>query len=68
MPGMSEPQILNTLRTKADQIAGTIAHYEDRLERAGRDLSHVNAVIALFEAGEDVAPYVDQTACSSAER
>lgn len=59
MPGMSDSQILNTLRTKADQIAGTIAHYEDKLERARRDLSHVNAVMALYEAGEDVAPYVD---------
>lgn len=57
---MSDPQVLNTLRTKADQIAGTIAQYEERLQRARSNLSHVNAVMALYEAGdEDAAPYVD---------
>ena len=40
---MSEPQIVNTLRSKRREIESAIAGYEKALEQARLDLAHVNA-------------------------
>ncbi len=50
---MSDPQILNTLRTKRDEIERTIAYLEGKLKEARIDFSHVNAVMRLYEVGSD---------------
>lgn len=49
---MSDPQITVTLRNKRNQIEAAIAAYEKKIEAARRDLAHVNATIAMFEAPE----------------
>lgn len=46
---MSEPQIVNTLGAKRDELERIIVSYEKATEAARRDLSHVNATLALFE-------------------
>ena len=50
--GMSDPNIVKTLRSKRDAIEGAIALYEKKVETSKRDLSHVNATLAMFEAPE----------------
>jgi hypothetical protein len=47
---MSDPQVINTLRAKAENLQGYIAKLEADLEQARADLSHVVATIHLFEA------------------
>lgn len=47
---MNDPQVINTLRTKSENLAGYIAKLEADLEQARADLSHVNATLHLFEA------------------
>lgn len=47
---MSEPQVINTLRTKAATLQGYIAKLEADLEQARVDLAHVTATLHLFEA------------------
>lgn len=47
---MTTPQVLNTLRAKADRIAAHIASLEAEIEQARTALAHVNATIVLFEA------------------
>ncbi len=49
---MAEIQILTTLQRKRDDIERIIAEYEKKIEAAKRDLSHVNATLAMFEAPE----------------
>ncbi len=59
---MSEPQIVNTLRTERDQIESVILGYEKALEQARLDLAHVNATLAIFEPTADpsgVKAYMD---------
>ena len=59
---MSEPQIVNTLCTKRDQIESAIAGYEKALAQARLDLAHVNATLAIFERvndTRDVKAYMD---------
>jgi hypothetical protein len=51
------PQVINTLRAKAENLAGYIAKLESDLEQARADLSHVNATIHLFEAPQDGTPF-----------
>ncbi len=46
---MADPQMLNTLRSKRDEIERTIAAYEAKLKAAQVDLAHVNATLHLFE-------------------
>ena len=46
---MADPQIVVTLQTKRDYIERVIATYEDKIEAAKRDLSHVNATLAMFQ-------------------
>ena len=46
---MAEPQIVNTLRNKRDEIERTIAAYEAKIKAAHLDLAHVNATLHLFE-------------------
>lgn len=50
---MSDPQVLNTLRAKADNLQGYIAKLERDLEQARIDLSHVVATMHLFNAPAD---------------
>jgi hypothetical protein len=46
---MAEPQIVNTLRSKRDELERIIGSYEKAVEAARRDLAHVNATLRLFE-------------------
>jgi hypothetical protein len=50
---MSDPQVVNTLRAKADNLQGYIAKLERDLEQARSDLAHVLATMHLFEAPAD---------------
>jgi hypothetical protein len=50
---MAEIRSVTTLIAKRDEIERSIANYEARLEQARADLSHVNAVISIFEAAGD---------------
>lgn len=50
---MSDPQVIVTLRAKAEKLANLIAKLEQDIEQARADLAHVNATIHLFEAPED---------------
>ncbi|MFK4810699.1 hypothetical protein ACI3KW_10850 [Devosia sp. ZW T5_3] len=43
------PQVINTLRTKADRLAAHIVTLEAEIEAARRALANVNATIVLFE-------------------
>ena len=59
---MADSNALRTLRRKRNEIEKAILLYEDQLDRARLDLSHVNAVIAIYEgsgAPASLAPYVD---------
>lgn len=44
------PQVINTLRTKADRLAAHIVTLESEIEATKRALANVNATIVLFEA------------------
>lgn len=50
---MADPQIVNTLRTKQAELQDAIAYLEGKLTEARTDLSHVNAVLRLYEVGPD---------------
>lgn len=54
---MSDPQVINTLRTKADNLAGYIRKLEADMAQARIDLAHVNATLALFEAPGADTPF-----------
>jgi hypothetical protein len=54
---MSDPQVINTLRSKADNLAGYIRKLESDIEQARIDLAHVNATLALFEAPDADTPF-----------
>lgn len=54
---MSAPQVVNTLRAKAENLQGYIAKLEADTEQARADLAHVVATIALFEAPGAGEPY-----------
>lgn len=56
---MAEIRTVTTLRRKRDEIIAVIKLYERQLEQARADLAHVNAAMRLFDAGDDVRPYVD---------
>ena len=49
---MSDPQVINTLRTKAAGLTAHIAKLEQATAEAITDLAHINAAIRLFEAPE----------------
>jgi hypothetical protein len=49
---MPDLHIITTLTTKRDAIERVIAAYEAKIESAKRDLSHVNATLAMFAAPE----------------
>jgi hypothetical protein len=51
---MAEPQIVNTLRSKRDELERIISSYETATIAARRDLMHVDATLELFE--RDGAP------------
>lgn len=46
---MAEPQIINTLRSKRDELERIISSYETVATAARRDLAHINATLELFE-------------------
>ena len=46
---MAEPQIVNTLRSKRDELERVISAYEAAIIAARRDLAHINATLELFE-------------------
>ncbi|WP_127144921.1 hypothetical protein [Pelagibacterium montanilacus] len=46
----NDPQVINTLRTKASELERHIGKLEKALARAKADLSHINASITLFNA------------------
>ncbi len=48
---MADPQIVNTLRNKRDEIERAIKAYEKQITDARADLSHINATLRLFEVG-----------------
>ena len=50
---MAEIRTVTTLRSKRDEIAGTVAKYERLLEQARADLAHIEAAISIFEASGD---------------
>jgi hypothetical protein len=50
---MAESQTLVILRNKRDEIERAIANYEKQIEKARRDLAHVNATLRMFEAPAD---------------
>jgi hypothetical protein len=54
---MAEPQIVNTLRSKRDELERIISSYEKAATAARRDLVHVNATLELFERGGMPAAY-----------
>lgn len=59
---MAEIRTVTTLRSKRDEILSSIKLYERQLEQARADLSHINAVIRVFEASGDpkeMPRYVD---------
>jgi hypothetical protein len=49
---MTEPQIINTLRSKRDELDRIISSYEKAATAARRDLAHVNATLELFGRGD----------------
>lgn len=50
---MPDPQVINTLNTKADGLRSHIARLEKELEQTRAALSHVLATVHLFEAPQD---------------
>jgi hypothetical protein len=54
---MPDPQVMNTLRAKAENLQGYIAKLEADLEQARADLSHVVATLHLFEAPGADTPF-----------
>jgi hypothetical protein len=59
---MDDSNALRTLKRKREEIEAAILMYEDCLARARRDLSHIAAVITVFEAGDlpgYVTPYTN---------
>jgi hypothetical protein len=49
---MADPHIVSTLQRKRDDIENAIAAYQKKIEAAKRDLSHVNATLAMFVGPE----------------
>ena len=59
---MAEIRTVTTLRSKRDEILQSLKLYERQAEQARADLSHINAVIRVFEATgdpKDMPRYVD---------
>lgn len=54
---MNDPQVLNTLRAKADNLQGYITKLERDLEQARLNLSHVVATMHLFTTPKDGEPF-----------
>ena len=54
---MAEPQIVNTLRSKRDELERIIGSYEATATAAKRDLMHVNATLELFERNGALTAY-----------
>jgi hypothetical protein len=50
---MAEIRTVTTLRSKRDEIAGTVEKYERLLGQARADLAHIEAAISIFEASGD---------------
>ena len=50
---MAEIRTVTRLRSKRDEIAGTVEKYERLLAQARADLAHIEAAISIFEASGD---------------
>jgi hypothetical protein len=50
---MADPHVVSTLRAKREEIERSIAYLESKLTEARVVLSHVNAVLRLYELGPD---------------
>jgi hypothetical protein len=50
---MAEIRTVTTLRSKRDEIVGTVEKYERLLGQARSDLAHIEAAISIFEASGD---------------
>lgn len=53
---MADPQIINTLANKRNEIEARIAAYEMEIERCRCDLAAVNATLALFAQEGELRP------------
>jgi hypothetical protein len=68
---MPEIRTVKTLVKKRDEIRASIRMYEAKIAQARSDLSHVTAVLQLFEVsgrGQDLARYMDTPHKPLAER
>jgi hypothetical protein len=54
---VADPQIVTTLRNKADEIERYIVGMETKIAEARADLAHIRATLALFEANSDTPEY-----------
>src|ERR1700730_17250723 len=54
---MAEPQIINLLRSKSDELDRIISSYEGALAAARRDFANVNVTLELFERNGEAAAY-----------
>lgn len=50
---MSEPHVVSGLRAKRAEIARRLHAVEDHLKRLRASLAHLDAILPLFEAGDD---------------
>jgi hypothetical protein len=50
---MGEPHVVSGLRAKRAEIARRVHAVEDHLKRLRASLAHIDAILPLFEAGED---------------
>jgi hypothetical protein len=50
---MGEPHVISGLRAKRDEVARRIHAVEDHLKRLRASLAHIDAIIPLFEPGDD---------------
>lgn len=57
---MSKPQVINTLESKRKQLEDRAAWLERELEQTQASLSHVAAVMHLYEAPDDSSEFPTQ--------
>lgn len=62
---MAELQIVNTLRSKRDELERIISSYETATIGARRDLAHINATLELFELHGAAGAYPSRLSIAS---
>src|SRR5262249_24761791 len=55
---MAEPHVVSCLTNKRNQIEARIAAYEREIENARRDLTAINATLALFLQEGELRPHM----------